>query len=276
MQVAGKTAIVTGGGNGIGAAIAAALADGGARVVVADMDTEAAQRVTAAINAEHPRAAVHQGGDAADPADIAALIELADLQFGSVDMYFANAGIAGPVGFEDLTGADWDRVIDVNLRAHIRAATQLVPRWTEGAGGYFVSTASAAGLLTQIGSAGYSVTKHAAVGFAEWLSVTYGDRGVKVSCLCPMGVDTKLLSAGFDADDRLGRTAARAVTTAGEVLTPERVAEVVLEAVADERFLILPHPQVLEMYQHKGSDYDRWLSGMRRYQASLLAADSSD
>jgi NAD(P)-dependent dehydrogenase (short-subunit alcohol dehydrogenase family) len=181
-------------------------------------------------------------------------------------MYFANAGIFGAPGLE-ATEADWDLSIDVNLRAHIRAAQLLVPGWIERGAGYFVSTASAAGLLTQIGSATYSVTKHAAVGFAEWLSVTYGDSGVRVSCLCPMGVNTKLLYCG-DAGDT---TATRAVTSAGEVLEPAQVAADVLAAIHDERFLILPHANVLDMYRQKTSDYERWLRGMRRYQASLLA-----
>lgn len=147
----------------------------------------------------------------------------------------------------------------------------MVPRWLERGEGYFVSTASAAGLLTQIGSATYAVTKHAAVAFAEWLSVTYGDRGVRVSCLCPMGVNAKLLSLGEDSEDALGRAATRAVTSAGDVLEPAEVADAVLAAIEDELFLILPHEDVLEMYRHKGSDYDRWLRGMRRYQSSLLA-----
>ncbi|MBU3061739.1 SDR family oxidoreductase [Nocardia sp. NEAU-G5] len=133
--------------------------------------------------------------------------------------------------------------------------------------------ATAVGLLTQIGSAPYAVTKHAAVGFAEWLAVTYGDKGIRVSCVCPMGVDTDLLRAGSQtfADAAESEQAIRAVVSAGEVLTPERVAAEILAGVADERFLILPHPQVLEMYRHKGSDYDRWISGMRRYQATLAA-----
>lgn len=278
MQVAGKTAIVTGGGGGIGSAIAAAIAERGGRVVVADLDGAAAQRAAEAINvsvcaggADGAPAVAAPGGDVADPEEIERLIALAESEFGPVDMYFANAGITGAPGL-DLTDEQWEAVLDVNLRAHTRAARTLVPQWVERGGGYFVSTASAAGLLTQIGSAGYSVTKHAAVGFAEWLSVTYGDRGVRVSCLCPMGVDTPVLYDGQRSGDPLGAAATRAVVSAGEVLAPADVAAAVMQAVDDERFLILPHPQVLEMYRHKGSDYDRWLRGMRRYQASLLEA----
>lgn len=269
MKVAGKVAIVTGGGAGIGGAIARALAEGGARVVVADLDAAAAQTVAGKINADHPASAAAVGADVADADAIRGLIALAEKEFGPVDMYFANAGITGAPGLE-ADEAAWDRSIDVNLRAHIRAAQQLVPGWVERGEGYFVSTASAAGLLTQIGSATYAVTKHAAVGFAEWLSVTYGDRGVRVSCLCPQGVNTKLLFPDESEGDGLSAAAARAVTSAGEVLEPAQVAADVLAAVEDERFLILPHPQVLDMYRRKGADYDRWLRGMRRYQAKLL------
>lgn len=271
MKVADKVAIVTGGGNGIGAALAAKLAQQDARVVVADLDGAAAQAVVDGINAERPGVAVASGGDVSDSAHIQQLITLADKTFGPVDLYFANAGITGVSGLE-VTEAQWDQSLDVNLRAHIRAAQLLVPEWIERGGGYFISTASAAGLLTQLGSATYSVTKHAAVGFAEWLNITFGDQGVRVSCLCPMGVNTKLLYSPGESDDPLGRLATRAVTSAGEVIEPADVAEIVLAAVEDEHFLILPHPAVLEMYRHKGSDYDRWLRGMRRYQHSLMEA----
>jgi NAD(P)-dependent dehydrogenase (short-subunit alcohol dehydrogenase family) len=270
MRIVHKVAIVTGGGGGIGGALAAKLAQHGARVVVADLDADSAAAVAGKINAERFGAAAGTGADVSDPAQIQRLIDLAETEFGPVDMYFANAGITGVAGL-DVSEADWDRSIDVNLRAHIRAAQLLIPRWVERGEGYFVSTASAAGLLTQLGSATYSVTKHAAVGFAEWLNISYGDQGVRVSCLCPMGVNTKLLYSGKQSNDPLGELATRAVTTAGEVLEPDAVAEAVLAAVEDERFLILPHPAVLEMYRQKAGDYDRWLRGMRRYQRSLQA-----
>ncbi|WP_455753350.1 SDR family oxidoreductase [Streptomyces collinus] len=270
MNVARRVAVVTGGGAGIGSALAARLAREGARVVVADLDADSARAVSERVNAKHPGSTVSAGGDVSDTERIQQLVDLAESSFGPVDLYFANAGIAGALGL-DASEQDWDRSIDVNLRAHIRAARLLVPRWLERGEGYFVSTASAAGLLTQIGSATYAVTKHAAVAFAEWLSVTYGDRGVRVSCLCPMGENTKLLSLGEDSEGALGRAATRAVTSAGDVLEPAEVADAVLAAIEDERFLILPHEDVLEMYRHKGSDYDRLLRGMRRYQSSLLA-----
>ncbi|MEB3030855.1 SDR family oxidoreductase [[Mycobacterium] nativiensis] len=274
MKVAERVAIVTGGGGGIGGALAAALARAGARVVVADLDADAAQAVADQINAETPGAAVSSGGDVSDSEVIRALIALAERHYGPVDMYFANAGITGAPGL-DATEGDWDQAIDINLRAHIRAAQLLVPGWVQRGEGYFVSTASAAGLLTQLGGAAYAVTKHAAVGFAEWLNITYGDQGIRVSCLCPMGVNTKLLFAGAQSGDPVGDLATRAVTTAGEVLEPAAVADEVLAAVDDERFLILPHPAVLEMYRFKGTDYDRWLRGMRRYQRGLLNPEVS-
>lgn len=272
MEIAGTTAVVTGGGGGIGGAIARALADAGARVVVADLDETAAGAVAAAINADRPGRAVAAGGDVSDEEVIRALVARAEVEFGPVDLYFANAGISGAPGL-DADDAAWEHALDVNLRAHIRAARVLVPGWVERGAGYFVGTASAAGLLTQIGSATYAVTKHAAVGFAEWLAVTYGDRGVRVSCLCPQGVNTRLLFPAEGTPDGLDATAAAAVAAAGEILEPEQVAADTLAALAEERFLILPHPQVLEMYRRKSADYDRWLRGMRRYQASLLAPE---
>jgi NAD(P)-dependent dehydrogenase (short-subunit alcohol dehydrogenase family) len=257
VKVEGAVAVVTGGASGIGRALALALADAGAAgVVVADLDGAGAEAVARQIGG-------HARGVACDVADddqVGGLIDAAEEELGPVALFCANAGVAIGAGLEQ-DDAVWDRALDVNVRAHIVAARHLVPRWLERGGGYFLATASAAGLLTQIGSAPYAVTKHAAVAFAEWLSVTYGDRGIGVSCLCPMGVNTAML----EADD----VAVRAVTTAGEVLEPEQVAAAALEAIADERFLVLPHPEVLEFFRRKASDYDRWLAGMRRLQGRL-------
>ncbi|KZF00924.1 MAG: SDR family oxidoreductase [Rhodococcus sp. (in: high G+C Gram-positive bacteria)] len=266
MKVTGKVAVITGGGGGIGGALAERLVASGAKVVVSDLDPVSASNVVERLDAG---TAVSLGGDASKTEDITALIALAEDTFGPVDLYFANAGISGAPGLE-ATEADWDLSIDVNLRAHIRAAQILVPQWLERGEGYFVSTASAAGLLTQIGSATYATTKHAAVGFAEWLNVTYGDRGIRVSCLCPMGVNTKLLYEGQESGNALGAAATKAVLSAGDVLEPSEVAEIVLAAMDAEQFLILPHATVLDMYRNKGADYDRWLRGMRRYQKALL------
>ncbi|NEW41808.1 SDR family oxidoreductase [Nocardia cyriacigeorgica] len=271
MDISGKVAIVTGAGAGIGAALARRLVAGGARVVVADLDAGSAEAVAGSLGAD----AVAVGGDVADDAVIAALVERAEAEFGPVDMFFANAGIGGGPGL-DSTDAQWTAALEVNVLAHVRAARRLMPGWVERGSGYFVTTASAAGLLTQIGSAPYSVSKHAAVGFAEWLSVTYGDKGVRVSCLCPMGVDTQLLHGGMMPPENAeaAELAIKAVTTAGAVLTPEQVADAVIAGVEAETFLILPHPEVLKMYRYKGSDYDRWIDGMRRFQAALQAPTS--
>jgi NAD(P)-dependent dehydrogenase (short-subunit alcohol dehydrogenase family) len=267
MEISGKVAIVTGAGAGIGAALARQLVAEGARVVLADLDAEAVAGVADSIGA----GVIAVGGDVADEQVIQGLIDRAAAEFGPVDLFFANAGIGGGPGL-DSTDAQWSAALEVNVLAHVRAARLLMPDWLERGSGYFISTASAAGLLTQIGSAPYSVTKHAAVGFAEWLSVTYGDKGIRVSCVCPMGVDTQLLRGGSVPEDAAaGELAIKAVTTAGTVLSPQQVAEVVLAGVEAEHFLILPHPEVLKMYRYKGSDYDRWLDGMRRFQAALQA-----
>jgi NAD(P)-dependent dehydrogenase (short-subunit alcohol dehydrogenase family) len=268
VKVDGKVAVVTGAGGGIGAALAHRLADAGARVVVADLDAAGALATAAAIGDQRAAAV---GADVADTKDIKKVLDVARERFGPVDLYCANAGVPGAQGLGD-DDADWARTIDVNVMAHVRAARLLVPRWLERGGGYFVATASAAGLLTQIGAAPYSVSKHAAVAFAEWLSVTYGERGIGVSCLCPMGVNTNMLNAGLEADDADTALGANVVAAAGDILEPETVADRVLEAIAAETFLVLPHPEVLEFFRRKGADYDRWLGGMRRLQATVTTA----
>lgn len=255
-------AVVTGAGSGIGRAIAAALASAGASVVVGDIDADSAGQTAALVGGAAVTA------DASSAEGIAALLDTARRRFGPVDIYAANAGVTGQSGLGD-DEAEWDRIIDVNLRAHIRAAKAVLPEWLERGGGHFVAVASAAGLLTQLGAAPYSVTKHAAVGFAEWLAITYGDRGIGVSCVCPMGVDTPLLRSMTDATVDEVRLAGAAVTGAGEVLDPDTVGAMVADAIGDGTFLVLPHPQVLGMYRQKGADYDRWIAGMRRYQAGL-------
>jgi NAD(P)-dependent dehydrogenase (short-subunit alcohol dehydrogenase family) len=262
VEIDGRVAVVTGGGGGIGGALARKLAAGGAKVLVADLDGDAAEAVVAEVR--------HDGGsalavaaDVAREAAIEDMVARAEAELGPVSLFFANAGIGTGGGLADEN--QWERTIDVNVLAHVRAARVILPRWLERGEGYFVTTASAAGLLTQIGDAPYAVTKHAAVAFAEWIAVTYGSRGIRASCLCPMGVDTKLLNAGLDDPGEMG-LGARVVAAAGEVLSPDRVAEDVLETVRAERFLVLPHSEVLEYFRRKGQDYDRWLAGMRRLQ----------
>jgi NAD(P)-dependent dehydrogenase (short-subunit alcohol dehydrogenase family) len=230
---------------------------------VADLDQAGADRTAQEIGDR----AIGIAADVAQEADVDALVSRAEEAFGAVDVFFANAGVA--VGTDPITTDDatWELAFGVNIRAHILAARRLLPGWLERGDGYFVTTASAAGLVTQIGSAPYAVTKHAAVAFAEWLSITYGERGVKVSCLCPMGVNTAMLHPEGMEDN----VASATVTTAGAVLEPEDVAETVVATMREERFLILPHPEVLTFFQRKASDYDRWIAGMQRLQRTVSA-----
>jgi NAD(P)-dependent dehydrogenase (short-subunit alcohol dehydrogenase family) len=272
VNVDGTVAVVTGGAHGIGAALARALAENGARVVVADLDGDGAEAVAASIG-DRTRA-VGAGADVSSTDALRTVIALAETAFGPVDLFCANAGIGGAQGLAEDDG-DWDRAFQVNTMAHVRAARLLLPGWLERGSGYFVTTASAAGLLTQVGAAPYAVTKHAAVAFAEWLSITYGDRGVRVSCLCPMGVNTNLLNEGLDSDDDGWSLGARTVAAAGAILEPEDVATRVLEVIDNETFLILPHAEVLEFLQRKTGHYDRWLRGMRRLQAQLSNDEST-
>lgn len=265
MNVEGKVCIVTGAAGGIGAAIAEAFLKHGGKVVITDLDAdrlETTRAHLATLNAD----VVCRAGNAADPGDIDASIALAQESFGApVDVYVANAGVG--LGIDLADEAAWATALDVNVMAHVRAAQALVPGWVERGAGYFVSTASAAGLLTQLGSATYATSKHAALAFAEWLAVSYGDKGVGVSCLCPMGVETNLLTDVGAASS----VAQRAVTESGPVLSPAQVAQDVLDAMAAETFLVLPHANVLDMYRAKGADYDRWIVGMQRFGAHLAS-----
>ncbi len=268
MQVDSRVAVVTGAAGGIGAALARELLARGARVAISDLDAVRLDSTAGALRAEHPGRVVALAGDAGDSSHLRALIHASEAELGPVALFFANAGVEGGVGLE-ADEAAWRQALEVNVMAHVRAAQLLVPAWLERGEGYFVSTASAAGLLTQVGSATYSVSKHGAVAFAEWLSVTYGSRGVRVSCLCPMGVNTAMLTEGVESADPAARAAAMAVMHSGGVLEPADVARVVLDALREEEFLILPHAEVLEFFRRKAADYDRWLHGMRRLQESV-------
>jgi NAD(P)-dependent dehydrogenase (short-subunit alcohol dehydrogenase family) len=262
MKVAGRTVVVTGGAGGIGRALALRCAAEGARVAAVDVDLARLERVGGELGGGHLVLAC----DVTDAGALDAVIDRVESELGPVEVFFANAGVA--IGTDPLEATDevWDTSFAVNVRAHIVAARRLLPGWLARGEGYFVATASAAGLLTQIGSAPYAVTKHAAVGFAEWMSVTYGERGLRVSCLCPMGVRTAMTEG-----EELGQ---RVVRSAGALLEPEEVADVVVAAMDREQFLILPHPEVLTFFQRKALDYERWLAGMRRLQARVESGES--
>jgi NAD(P)-dependent dehydrogenase (short-subunit alcohol dehydrogenase family) len=187
-------------------------------------------------------------------------VEAVTREFGRIDVFCSNAGIMVEGG-EEVPDEDWRRILGVNVMAHVYAARAVLPQMLERGEGYLLQTISAAGLLSQIGSAPYSVTKHAALAFAEWLSITYGDRGIRVSAVCPQGVQTAMLR---------GSTGGPAQFLAGGAISPEQVAEAAVQGIEREQFLILPHPEVAEYFRRKASDYDRWLRGMRRLQANVL------
>jgi NAD(P)-dependent dehydrogenase (short-subunit alcohol dehydrogenase family) len=267
VELTGRTVVVTGGASGIGKAMAERFAMEAAQgVVVADLDEAGAKAVADGIAG----AAIGIGCDVTDEAAVNALIDQAESEFGNVDIFCANAGI-GLGSRLDASDEEWKQVMDVNLMSHIYAARRLVPDWLERGEGYFVSTASAAGMLAQIGDVTYTVSKHGAVAFAEWLAITYGARGLRVSCLCPMGVNTPLVQRGLEMDGPEG-LGAKIVAASGELLDPADVAKDVMAALKDERFFILPHPVVGEYYRRKGDDHDRWLNGMRRLQARVEEA----
>jgi NAD(P)-dependent dehydrogenase (short-subunit alcohol dehydrogenase family) len=245
--------VVTGGGNGIGRAIARRFAAEGAQVVVNDLDAGAARSVADEIGG------FAVPGDAAGEDGVRNLIAAAREHLGEIDVYCANAGIAVGEGPETPDEV-WAHAWDVNVMAHVRAARELIPRWLERGTGRFIATASAAGLLTMLGSAPYSVTKHAAVAHAEWLAATYGHRGVAVHCLCPQGVRTQMLDQAGAAGDAVLKATA---------IEPDEVADALWQGIADERFLILPHADVADYYQLRASDTDRWLRGMRKLQRQL-------
>ncbi len=257
MELNGKHVVVTGAAGGIGSALARAFHAEGARVVLSDLSG------AAAVSTELP-GSLSVTADMGAEAGTVALIDAAEAAFGPIDLYFANAGIGvgtDPMDAEEL----WEVSFNVNVHAHRWAARRLLPGWLERGEGYFCSTASAAGLLAQIGAAPYSVTKHAAVAFAEWLDITYGNRGLKVSCLCPQGVNTNMINQG----DQLGN-GGNVVRMVAAILEPEDVALTVVDAIRHEQFLILPHPEVADYMALKGSDHPRWLGGMRKLQRRVL------
>jgi len=244
-----KIVVVTGGGNGIGRALCRRFhAEGAAAIIVADIDEQAATDVAAETGGISIRT------DVSRETDVARLVDLTLARYARIDLLCSNAGIAVHGGEETPT-VQWQRCWDVNVMAHVYAARAALPEMVGRGEGYFLHTVSAAGLLTHIHSATYAVTKSAALAFAEWLSITYGDRGIKVSALCPQGVKTDMLKRSESDTGRFLQDGA---------LEPEQVAEAVVKGIADERFLILPHSEVAEYVKRKGDDRERWLRGMRR------------
>jgi NAD(P)-dependent dehydrogenase (short-subunit alcohol dehydrogenase family) len=262
-SVTGAGVVVTGAGSGIGAALARRFVAEGARVVLNDLNAEAVTAVAASCSVgAGERAggtAVAVPGDAATEAGVAALIDAARGELGEIDMFCANAGIARRGGPE-ASEADWSDSWNVNVMAHVRAARLLLPAWLERGSGHLICTVSAAGLLSTPGSAPYAATKHAALAFAEWLSLTHRHRGLTVQAICPMGVRTGMFDGSDPTMEKLLGPGA---------IMPDDVAEAVMAAIADGRFMILPHPEVATMYAGRASDPDRWLSGMNKLQQQL-------
>lgn len=258
MDIRGKVAIVTGGASGIGAGTARRFAQEGARgVVVADVNLERAQAVAQGIGAQ----ALALRCDVSREAEIQALVAATRERFGQVDIFFSNAGILGRMGGFELEDALWDKMWQIHGMAHVWAARAVVPEMVERGEGYFIVTASAAGLLNIVETAPYGVTKHAAVAFAEWLRIAYGRRGVRVSCLCPQSVQTDMTKDGTGSAGVDG------------VLTPEQVAEDIVNVMREEKFLVLPHPEVAKYFLAKAQDYDRWLGGMQKLYAQHTQAN---
>ena len=267
MELRNRTCIVTGAASGIGRAGAIAFAASGARVVAADRDAVGVAATVGSITAQGG-SAIAVTCDVSKESDIIAMVATGEAAFGPIDLVWSNAGIGFSGGVET-PDREWQMIWEINLMAHVWTVRAVLPGMIERGEGYLVSTASAAGLLSNIGTASYTVTKHAAVALAEWLAITHGDQGIRVSCLCPQGVRTNMLRGMTDGD---ASSAAASVTASGDVLEPSVVAQCVIDAVRAERFLILPHAEVLTFWQRKTTDIDRWLGGMRRLQAKVRSA----
>ena len=255
MKIKDKVIVVTGGASGIGKALCERFASEGAKaIVVSDINEAGIQAVCDSISAQTQVLGVVT--DVSNESDVKTLVSKTLEAFGVIDLFCSNAGIF-TAGGEEVSNDAWQRIWDINVMSHIYASRAVLPAMLERGEGYLLNTASAAGLLNQVGSAPYGVTKHAAVSFAEWLSITYGDRGIKVSVLCPQAVRTQMTAGGTGAAGVDG------------MLEPEQLAQTVIETLDKEGFLVLPHPEVLTYMQRKAADYDRWLGGMRRLQAKF-------
>ncbi len=247
MDVKDRIVVVTGAAGGIGRALALRFAEAGAKkVVCADLDETGAQETAGMIDG------IARKVDVSKEDDIKALIEETEAQVGPIDLFCSNAGIMARGGPE-VPNDKWQSIWEINVMAHVWAARHMVPLMAARGGGYFLNTASAAGLLSQVGSAPYAVTKHAAVGFAEWLALTYGDDGIKVSVLCPQAVRTNMIKGNEEG-----------VASVNGVIGPEEAAEECLKCIEAETFLVLPHKDVIQYMRNKTENYDRWIGGMRK------------
>ena len=266
MDMQGRIAVITGGASGIGRGFAERLhADGARHVVVVDRDEAGAKAVAESVGGT---AAVV---DVSDEAAIAALVDAVERDQGPIDLFFSNAGYV-TVGGLEAPVEGLQRMWEVHVLAHLYAARAMVPRMVERGGGYLMSTASAAGLLSQLGSLHYAVTKHAAVSLAEWIAITHGHQGIKVSVLCPQAVETNIVQNSPDFKGSEGDSSG--VASADGVRTSEEVAQCLVEAMRDERFHVLPHAEVADYVKRKASDVDRWIGGMQRWQGSLYSDDA--
>ena len=249
MDVTNKRVVVTGAASGIGKALCEAFHQAEAQSVIAvDMNLDGAQETADSVDGIAVQANVGNEKDIID------VIQKADEYVGGTDIFCSNAGIGGVPGFFEVEASDWQNIWDVNVQSHIFAAKHVLPQMIERGEGYLVNTSSAAGLLTQLGAAGYSVTKAAAVSFAEWVKITYGEKGIGVSCLCPQAVRTAMTAQG------------PGVAGVDGMMEPDVVAQEVLKCISEEKFLVLPHTEVAEYVSRKGNDRDRWISGMQRLQ----------
>lgn len=258
MNCEDKVIVVTGGAHGIGRALANRFAAEGARaVVIADMDLAAAQTVADEVSGTWMET------DVSDESDVIKLIENVTEQFGQIDLVCSNAGIAGAAGGAEVDNEIWQKIWEVNVMSHIYLARAVLPQMLKRGSGYLLLTVSAAGLLTHFEAAPYTVSKHAALSFGEWLSIAHHDAGIRVSCLCPQGVNTRMILGEDGKQENFLREGA---------LEPGQVANSVIEGLANEQFLILPHPQVADYFRHKATDYERWLRGLRKMRESVLSA----
>ena len=255
MDITDKVVVVTGAGSGIGRALAKGMAAVGAQAVVCtDLNGENAAETAEMIGSAATSAALDVGDEQA----IEALVAQTEKSYGALDLFVSNAGYGQPGGL-DLPTEDWLRMMNVHTWSHLAAARAVIPGMLERGGGYLLNTASAAGLLTQMNSGPYAVSKHAAVAFAEWIAINYGDQGIGVSVLCPQAVRTNIGGPRKPGEGTKGQA------SFDGVLEPEPVADACIEAIREERFLVLPHPEVETYFQRKANDYDRWLRGMRRF-----------